>query len=221
MIIVFGSRKGGVGKTTILCNLAVVMQKNGMKVCIVDGDPLQSATDWASARGDLDDIDPVSVIITKPGKTMLKTIRELSETYEHVLVDLAGVADENNSIIIGMADMVISPFNASNLDLNSLPALDELLQKFQEIRPNLKVHYVLNRIKHNIPAEITASLEYFSTFDLAPIRSILFDRKAWRETMGMGLGVIEGRDEKAAQEILSVFSELFPHHISENAHALS
>jgi chromosome partitioning protein len=217
MIVVFGSRKGGVGKTTLLCNLAVMMQKVGIKVVIVDGDPLQSATDWAAARGELERVEPVSVITaSRAGKTLLKTIRELSDTYDHVLVDLAGVADENNSIVIGMADMVVSPFNASNLDLNSLPALDELLSKFREIRPALDIRYILNRIRHNIPQELIASRDYFKTFDLSPMQAVLHDRKAWRETMGMGLSVLESKDDKAAGEIVAVFAELFPHYKYDN-----
>lgn len=222
MVIVFGSRKGGVGKTTLLCNLAVVMQKAGMKVCILDGDPLRSATDWASAREDREGVEPVSIITaTKPGRALLKMIRELSETYEHVLVDLAGVADENNALILGMADMVISPFKASNLDLNSLPELDELLGKFKEIRPSLEIRYVLNAIRHNIPKELSSSREYFETFGLSPMDAVIYDRKVWKESMGLGLGVIEASDEKAALEILGMFKELFPNHISETTHHIS
>lgn len=222
MVIVFGSRKGGVGKSTILCNLAVIMLRAGFKVCIVDGDPLQSATDWATARADIEGAEPVSVVtVNKPGKAMLKTIRELAGSYDFVLVDLAGVANQDNAVVIGMADLVISPFKASNLDLNSLSALDELIETFKEIRPTLEVRYILNAIKHNIPRDLTDSREYFAKLGLSAMDTVIYDRKAWRDTMGIGLGVIESSDEKAASEAIGLFKELFPQHLYENTQHFS
>jgi chromosome partitioning protein len=217
MVIVFGSRKGGVGKTTILCNLAVAMKKAGLTVCVIDGDPLKSATDWATARSELDHVEQVTVLsVVNTGKQLMNAIKTMSPNYNHVLVDLAGVADETNAIILGMADMVISPFKASNLDLNSLPELDDLLQKFKIIRPQLQIRYILNALRHNIPKELTESIRYFQTFDIKPVDAVLYDRKAWKETMGSGLSVLESNDDKAASELLLLFRELFTHPISEN-----
>jgi len=153
MLIVFGSKKGGVGKSTLLCNLAVVFQKAGAKFIIVDADQIGSTTDWANARSELEGVEPVSVITIKPGRAMLKTLRELRENYDYVLVDLAGVGSEDNLLVIGMADMVISPFQPSNLDLNTLCDLDGLLRKYQEIRPALQIRYVLNSLRHNVPKD--------------------------------------------------------------------
>lgn len=208
-IVVFGSRKGGVGKTTILCNVAVFLAHNNQSVIIVDADPLQSATDWGMSRDDREAIKPISILTVKnQGKQLLKSLRELRDKYEYVLVDLAGVGSEDNALVIGMADIVISPFRASNLDLNSLAELDDLLQKFKEIRPELRIYYVMNALRHNIPRELTDSLAYFSEFGASPCTSVLYDRKAYKETMGLGLGVLESNDEKAQCEIMSLCNEL-------------
>lgn len=218
MVIVLGSRKGGVGKSTLACNLAVMFQKIGAKVALIDGDPLGSSSDWANTREELEGIEPIPLIVVKPGKAMMKNIRDMSATYEHLIVDLAGVSHDENNLVLGMADMVISPFKASNLDLNSLGSLDELLSKFQVIRPDLQVKYVLTDMPHNIPKDLTASREYFAALGLAPLNAVTYHRKSWRESMAYGLGVVESGDAKAASEMEALFSELFLCHSYEETH---
>jgi chromosome partitioning protein len=218
MIIVLGSRKGGVGKSTLACNLAVMFQRKGIKAALVDGDPLGSSSDWANAREDLEGYPSVPLIVVKPGKAMMKTIRDAAGTYEHVIVDLAGVSHEDNNLVLGLADMVISPFKPSTLDLNSLGALDELLSKFQVIRPDLLVRYVIVDVPHNIPSELAESRAYFAALGITPMESVTYHRKAWRKSMGMGLGVIETDPEKAGMEMERIFTELFQSQIYDEAH---
>lgn len=219
MIIVLGSRKGGVGKSTLACNLAVMFQRAGKTVVLIDGDPNGSSADWANERADIDTLKPIPLVVCKPGKAMMQNIRGLADTYEYLIVDLAGVSHDDNNLVLGLADIVIAPFKPSNLDLNTLASLDELLSKFQVIRPELRIHYILTDMPHNIPKDLAACKAYFAALDLAPINAVTYHRKAWRETMAFGLGVIEGSDEKAAQEIQDVFNELFVNNVYEPAHA--
>ncbi|RMN69376.1 hypothetical protein ALQ56_200214 [Pseudomonas syringae pv. papulans] len=46
MIILFGSHKGGVGKTTLIANLAVMLQKKTASVAIVRADKNQDLEVW-------------------------------------------------------------------------------------------------------------------------------------------------------------------------------
>lgn len=50
MIIVVGSNKGGVGKTTLASNLAVAFASRAQKVVLVDADPQGSALYWGAMR---------------------------------------------------------------------------------------------------------------------------------------------------------------------------
>ena len=49
-VIVVGSAKGGVGKTTITANLAVEAERQGMSVAIADLDPIRSLSNWHRLR---------------------------------------------------------------------------------------------------------------------------------------------------------------------------
>ena len=44
------SRKGGAGKTTLACGLAVASEQEGLVTALVDLDPQGSASTWASLR---------------------------------------------------------------------------------------------------------------------------------------------------------------------------
>lgn len=218
MVIVLGSRKGGVGKSTLACNLAVMFQKRGAKVALIDGDPLGSSSDWANTRDELEGIEPIPLIVVKPGKAMMKTIKDMSATYEYLIVDLAGVSHEENNLVIGLADLVICPLKPATLELNSLGLLDELLSKFQVIRPDLQVKYVLMDVPHNIPKDLITAREYFDALGLTPLNAVTYHRKAWRESVAYGVGVVETSDSKAALEMETLFSELFLCHSYEETH---
>ena len=49
-VIAFLSQKGGSGKTTLSVHTAVAAEATGERVCVIDADPQESATAWASAR---------------------------------------------------------------------------------------------------------------------------------------------------------------------------
>ena len=55
------SRKGGTGKTTLACSLAVAAQSDGFDAVILDMDPQGSATAWWRVRGE----QPPSVAPTR------------------------------------------------------------------------------------------------------------------------------------------------------------
>ena len=50
MIVLIGSEKGGTGKSTIACNLAVALALAGRDVVIIDADPQSSAARWSERR---------------------------------------------------------------------------------------------------------------------------------------------------------------------------
>ncbi|MFP5018976.1 ParA family protein, partial [Paenarthrobacter ureafaciens] len=75
MIIVVGSEKGGVGKSTVVTNLAVELAKRGMRIAVVDGDRQRSTARWAVDREEAGH-EPRIFVVEKLG-SLHETLREL------------------------------------------------------------------------------------------------------------------------------------------------
>ncbi len=72
--IAFFNNKGGVGKTTLLCNVAAYAALHlGYKVCVIDADPQCNATQYFFNEDELDEI------YTDNGFTILNVIEPLTE----------------------------------------------------------------------------------------------------------------------------------------------
>jgi len=55
--VCFFTNKGGVGKTTLLCNLAGYLAKvNNLKIAVVDADPQANATQYMFGEGFLENV---------------------------------------------------------------------------------------------------------------------------------------------------------------------
>ena len=79
MAITVGATKGGVGKTTIACNLAVTAAPDGKSVLLVGADTQASSSMFRAARS-TDDTDDISMVqITTP--TIHGLVMEATEQY--------------------------------------------------------------------------------------------------------------------------------------------
>ena len=83
-VIVVANQKGGVGKSTISCNLGVASALSGQKTLIIDADPQGSSATFRAVR-EKDDLKVISII--KP--TIHKDIQDLT-SFDRVIVDAGG-----------------------------------------------------------------------------------------------------------------------------------
>mgnify|MGYP003678719791 FL=1 len=62
MIVLFGSRKGGCGKSTTAVNVCAALANRGNDVVLVDADPLSTAAKWVMDRDENTDLSKVHCI---------------------------------------------------------------------------------------------------------------------------------------------------------------
>ena len=55
MIVLIGGEKGGAGKSTIACNLAVFLASQAKDVLLLDADPQKTSSTWAYRRNKITD----------------------------------------------------------------------------------------------------------------------------------------------------------------------
>ena len=132
-IIVFNG-KGGVGKSTIAANLAVISGS-----VLLDADPQATCCYWRDRR----QAESPEVIDVSLGRVAIRL-----RTLEKVIVDLPGASVPGVPEALSLAQRIIVPVSYDQATLDALPATLELVRHAQ--RPLL---IVLNRVTPRTPVE--------------------------------------------------------------------
>lgn len=221
MLYVIGGQKGGTGKSTIATNLAVALTHASRQVVLVDTDRQQTATHWSAER-EQDGSLPQITCIQKTGK-LFSTLKDLEKRYQDVIVDAGGFDSVELRSALPAADALYSPVRASQSDLWTLEAVDQLVSEAQDMNPALEAFLVLSmvptnpRIKETLDARtLLTDYERFTVCQTA-----FADRKAFRDAMVRGRGVVELDDPKAKNEVLSFMKEVRTHGVQETVAAAS
>ncbi len=212
MIVLIGSEKGGTGKTTIACNLAVALAVAGRDVVLVDADPQASAARWAERRAEQQPERPPVHCVQRTGN-VYKTVVDLAGRYDEVIIDAGGRDSHELRSAMLAAHRVLVPARPSQLDLEAALHVDELAQAAGASRtdggPALTA--VLSQCPtHHMNSETEAArgyLEQFTSMRLAASR--ISERKAFRDAITAGLGVVEMDNRAAVDEIQALVSEIY------------
>ncbi|MEX2965481.1 AAA family ATPase [Acinetobacter baumannii] len=152
-IITIASRKGGVGKTTIAINMVVALSNKG-KTLLVDADEQQSAMKWNKHRKEK--IDAISI-----HKDLIAELEKLDGEYQYILIDVAGRDSEIFREALLISDKLIVPTQASLLDLDVIPYLNEKVKTAKKTNPNLVSMVVINRASTNAKSNETEQAREF------------------------------------------------------------
>lgn len=208
MIILLASQKGGPGKSTAAVNLATELARTGSDVVLVDADRQRSAARWAQDRSD-GDYTPAVPCVEKLGN-IRSTLAELNSRYGVVIVDAAGHDSQEARTALTIADVVVVPVRPSQLDLDTLEPLGEVITEARDFNPGLVVMGLLSQVPTNANgSEATDAREYLSDYPLyEPLGTVLHERKAFRDTIGEGLSVVEWTNPKAKAEVSVLAAEI-------------
>ncbi len=134
-VLVCASRKGGGGKTVCARHLAVSALTAGLRVAIVDLDPMAGLTRWWSRRAEdaleLLDLAPEDMArdtsdqrIAAAGaaaSALAKALPSLSKAgHDLLIIDTPPAADKIVSLAIASADLVLVPVRPSPDDLDAI-----------------------------------------------------------------------------------------------------
>lgn len=212
MIVLIGSEKGGTGKTTLAVNLAALRAKHGRDVLLIDTDPQGSASFWVQTRDD-EGHAPRVACVQKFGKGLQQEVRDLAKRYQDVIIDAGGRDSPELRAGLIVADVLLTPIQASQFDLWTLTRMNDLVEQVHDFNPNLKSLVVLSRAVTNKSVVDTSEaadlVKDYQTFTLCD--SIIRDRISYRRAISNGMGVVEyqPQDAKAIDEIEALYKELF------------
>lgn len=200
MIITIGGCKGGPGKSTTTVNLAVGLAQQGRDVLVIDADDQLATSKWFSYRNENPDVVEINNSIAEGN--ISQPLLNFSKKYEIVLVDVAGGRTIELEAALSVSDLVLCPFEPSQLDLNTFPDFINIIESAKVFNPKLQERFFLNRcaplITLDNQQEVVKALNDMPEITLLKTR--IYINKYFGKTFPLGLGVLEVPEATKAQD---------------------
>jgi len=213
MIILIGGQKGGCGKTNIATNLsAYLVQEKNIDLILIDTDKTQNSSGKWAKRRQLQK-DSVNVNSVHISDNVAEEVRDLDKRYELVIIDSGGRDSIEFRTALCVADICIIPFSPSQHDIDTLPLVNDLIEQSKIINPKLKAWAMFSNCPQNKGAreKRIKEIKGFVFDDLEQIElleTVIVNRIAYTDTASSGLGVTEGEDKTASNEIKQLAKEV-------------
>jgi chromosome partitioning protein len=202
-IIAVVNHKGGVGKTTLVMQLAGTYARRGLKVLVVDADPQGTATRWAAAAPDGTPFPAAVVSLSAAEGKVHREVAKFADDYVCILVDCPPAVDSHapqSALLI--ADLVLVPVIPSPLDLWAAVGIRQVIAHTRTVNSALQARLVLNALE---PRTALAKdvLDLLPEFGIAVAQTALHHRTAYRQSAVFG-GTVHTLGRKAAPAIAEV-----------------
>lgn len=213
MILVCGGIKGGVGKTTLATNMAVMRAAQGKDVLLVDADDQGTASDFTAVRNETLEAEGGAgyTSIKLHGAAVRSEVLRMAKKYDDIVIDVGGRDTAGQRAALSVADIYVVPFLPGSFDVWTLDSVAALVEETRAFNEKLKAVCVINRADAKGADNAEAASIAKEIPGLEFIDAPLGNRKAFRSAAAQGLAVIEVKpsDSKAIAEVRKLFKYLF------------
>lgn len=205
MIISVTSLKGGVGKSTIVQNLAVCFAHMDYRVAIVDTDTNASSVHWSGIRDE--GLPEIMVFGISDSSALRKNIQKIQDDYDIILIDGTPSLSKLVSTIILLGDIVLIPIRPSGLDLWATEKFIEKYEQAKTLKEEVNAYFVLNQYDDSVNIN-RESRDVLNELEIKTLKTTVKSRIAYVEAVVQGIGVYEYRDRKAKEEMTTLTKEI-------------
>jgi len=190
-------QKGGTGKTTTALALAVAAMQDRRTVVVIDLDPQTTATNWHDRRG----LDNPNVVSCQVSRLRFVLDAASKEGANLAIIDTPAKSAEASIEAARQADMVLIPLRPQIYDLETLPAMRDILS----LAGNPAAFDLINSApaqgkRHEEAQEAAKSLG----FSVCPV--VLYQRAVYGDAPTNGQTVTEFDPRgKAAKEVQQLY----------------
>ncbi|MEL6227143.1 MAG: ParA family protein [Pseudomonadota bacterium] len=208
MIVSFASSKGGVGKSTTCAAVAAKLAADGACVLVLDLDLNQTVARWAR-KADMATLEAIAV----PSEKFTAIYREKlggADTFDHVLIDLAGTREATLLKAMARSDLVVIPAQASEPDLReALVVIDDVRDVVEAGATHVQYRLLLTKL-FPLPTRVTLfAHQEIKRHGIERFHTGLVERAAYREMFLTGQApTISDPKGKAAREIDALVGEM-------------
>jgi chromosome partitioning protein len=210
MILAVGNIKGGVGKTTLAVNLAIIRAGAGQDVLLVDGDEQRTALTFTDLRTEQLG-QPGYTAVSLQGAALRTQVRQLSGKYDDIVIDVGGRDTGSLRAALIVTETLLIPVQPRSFDIWAVDQMTELVAEAREINDNLRALVVLNAADaqgrdNEDAAEAIKEMPGIELLDL-----LIGRRKAFPNAVAAGRAVTEHtpKDPKAIDEISTLATCLY------------
>ncbi|WP_200409990.1 AAA family ATPase [Komagataeibacter oboediens] len=213
MIIAIGNTKGGVGKTTLAVQLAIIRATAGREVWLIDGDRQGTAAAAIAARSEAGKLPGIACAQYPDGPNLRAQVQQQRDKWDDIIIDVGGRDSTALRAALILADTLLVPFAPRSYDVWALDDMAALIDEARSVRDGLRAVAVMNQADpgdHSTDnAEAAAAVKDVPQFIYLPIP--IRRRKAFSNAGGAGLAVSEltPRDPKAIAEISTLANAVF------------
>ncbi len=220
-IITVGGEKGGVGKSTVVTNLATYGTSIGLKILLIDSDKQRSTASWIEKRHQDDSLTKI-LCIEKRGTDLTHIIREYArqkddqgnDRYDVIFVDTPGVEGDEFRCASIISHALITCFKTSFFDYKTAPKVFSVVSEINAIREERPLKpFILGTMMTTHPLKKIKRLTQLVDFanklkGFTLLKTLMHQRDDYIDTLFFGKAVIEyAPNSEASNEIINIFNE--------------